>query len=122
MKFVDLCLQQRRLFSISSCFFKNDTSSNMWLKRQMKDPYVKKAAKESYRARSAFKLLEIDEKFKLINPGDTIIDIGASPGSWTQVAIKKTNSLGQSESKIKKKFSKNELIFLIKLRINRKDL
>jgi 23S rRNA (uridine2552-2'-O)-methyltransferase len=68
----------------------------MWLKRQMKDPYVKKALKESYRARSAFKLLEIDDKFKLINAGDTIIDVGAAPGSWTQVAIKKTNSLGQS--------------------------
>ena len=68
------------------------SSSNIWLERQRKDPYVKRAVKETYRARSAFKLIEIDEKFNFIKPGDYIIDVGACPGSWSQVAVQKTNS------------------------------
>ena len=68
------------------------SSSNIWLERQRKDPYVKRAVKETYRARSAFKLIEIDEKFRFIQPGDYIIDVGACPGSWSQVAVQKTNS------------------------------
>ena len=72
-------------------------SSNIWLDRQRRDPYVKRAVKESYRARSAFKLLEINEKHPILTPGDVVIDIGACPGSWSQVAVQKTNSLGTSE-------------------------
>ena len=71
-------------------------SSPMWLQRQKRDPYVKRAVKESYRARSAFKLIEIDEKYKFLHPGHTVIDIGAAPGSWTQVAVQRTNSDGKS--------------------------
>lgn len=68
------------------------SSSKLWLDRQRKDPYVKRAIKETYRARSAFKLLEINEKFNFIKPGDLVVDIGASPGSWSQLAVKLTNS------------------------------
>ena len=65
------------------------SSSQQWLKRQLKDPYVKKARTENYRCRSAFKLLEIDAKFRLLGPGKVVIDCGAAPGSWTQVAVEK---------------------------------
>ena len=65
-----------------------------WLIRQMKDPYVKLSRKESYRCRSAFKLLEINEKHKFLNPGQLVIDCGAAPGSWSQVAVEMVNSLG----------------------------
>ena len=71
---------------------KSRASSNIWLDRQSKDPYVKRASKELYRARSAFKLIEIDEKFKFLKAGDVVVDVGAAPGSWTQVAVQRTNS------------------------------
>lgn len=87
----------RRHFSISiKTLKKSNHSSNLWLERQKKDPYVKRAIKESYRARSAFKLIEIDDRFGILNPGDNVIDIGAAPGSWTQVAVKRTNADGSS--------------------------
>ena len=73
-------------------FKSNSSSSKRWLERQKKDPYVKLASKELYRARSAFKLIEIDYKYTFIEPGHVVVDVGSSPGSWTQVAIKKTNS------------------------------
>jgi 23S rRNA (uridine2552-2'-O)-methyltransferase len=76
----------------SNVAFKSKNSSNIWLARQNRDPYVKKAIKDLYRARSAFKLIEINEKFKFINSGDIVLDIGASPGSWSQVAVNITNS------------------------------
>lgn len=81
--------------------FKNkstSSSSNRWLERQHRDPYVKRAVKEGYRARSAFKLIEINEKFKIMKPGDVVVDLGASPGSWSQVAIKVVNSDSESQS------------------------
>lgn len=62
------------------------TSSNQWLKRQLNDPYVSKAKIEGYRSRSAYKLLEIHEKFNLLKPGMKIVDLGAAPGGWSQVA------------------------------------
>lgn len=88
-----------RKFSINSLKFKIKTSSKLWLARQKRDPFVKKAHLEDYRARSAFKLLEIDEKYKFIHPGDVIIDVGAAPGSWSQIAIKKTNSDSKEPTK-----------------------
>jgi 23S rRNA (uridine2552-2'-O)-methyltransferase len=69
-----------------------------WLERQRKDPYVRKAIKETYRARSAFKLIEIDDKYKILNSGSVVVDIGASPGSWSQVATRRTNSDGLGET------------------------
>jgi 23S rRNA (uridine2552-2'-O)-methyltransferase len=82
----------KRQFSLYSKVCKDKVSSSMWLERQKRDPYVKRAIKEVYRARSAFKLIEIDDKYKILNFGDTVVDIGAAPGSWSQVAVKRTNS------------------------------
>lgn len=67
-------------------------SSQLWLERQLRDPYVEMAKQEKYRCRSAFKLLEINERKKIFNFGDTVIDCGACPGSWSQVAVKLTNA------------------------------
>lgn len=68
-------------------------SSQQWLQRQLNDPYVVAAQKAGYRSRAAYKLLELDEKFRLLKPGQTIVDLGAAPGGWTQVAVKKTGVL-----------------------------
>jgi len=62
-------------------------SSTLWLRRQLNDPYVKKARALGYRSRAAFKLIELDEKFGLLKPGAVIVDLGAAPGSWTQIAL-----------------------------------
>lgn len=64
-------------------------SSKLWIERQINDPYVQRAVQEGYRSRAAFKLIELDEKFNLIRPGMIIVDLGAAPGGWTQVALKK---------------------------------
>ncbi|XP_015786274.1 rRNA methyltransferase 2, mitochondrial [Tetranychus urticae] len=74
-------------------------SSFEWLKRQLNDPYVKKARYENYRARSAFKLIEIDDKYKILKPGGTMIDCGASPGAWTQVMVKRCYPQGDPKNK-----------------------
>ncbi len=64
-------------------------SSTRWLQRQLNDPYIQEAGRLGYRTRAAFKLLEIDEKLKLIKPDMTVIDLGAAPGGWLQVAVEK---------------------------------
>lgn len=64
----------------------------------MKDPYVKKAREEDWRCRSAFKLLEIDDKHKLLKPGLVVVDCGCAPGSWTQVVVQRTNAKGGGET------------------------
>ncbi|XP_058450066.1 rRNA methyltransferase 2, mitochondrial [Malaya genurostris] len=69
-------------------------SSQEWLTRQLNDPYVERAKIMNYRCRSAFKLLEIDQKYSLIQPGSTVIDCGAAPGSWSQLAVKHSNADG----------------------------
>lgn len=63
-------------------------SSRRWLDRQFNDPYVKRAQEQGYRSRAAYKLLEIQEKDHLIRPGMRILDLGAAPGSWSQVAAR----------------------------------
>lgn len=63
-------------------------SSKQWLARQLNDPYVAKAKLDGYRSRSAYKLLEIHEKFNLLKPGMKLVDLGAAPGGWSQVAAK----------------------------------
>lgn len=63
-------------------------SSTLWLERQLKDPYVNAAQKEGFRSRAAYKLLEINEKLRFIKPNLTYIDLGAAPGSWTQILRK----------------------------------
>ena len=64
-------------------------SSRRWLARQLNDPYVAEARKQGWRSRAAFKLLELDDKFRLLRPGSAIVDLGAAPGGWTQVAVRK---------------------------------
>ena len=61
----------------------------MWLERQLNDPYVEEARRRGYRARSAFKLLEIDDRYRLLKPGMSVVDLGAAPGSWSQVAAER---------------------------------
>lgn len=61
-------------------------SSNRWLEEHVNDPYVKKAQVDGYRARAAYKLIELNEKDKLIRPGMLVVDLGSAPGSWSQIA------------------------------------
>lgn len=68
---------------------KRTQSSRDWLLRQLNDPFVQKAKQSGYRSRAAFKLLEIDEKYKILKPGSRVIDLGAAPGGWTQVIAQK---------------------------------
>ena len=68
------------------------TSSTLWLQRQLNDPYVQAARKDGYRSRAAYKLLEIDDKFHFLKPGKRVLDLGAAPGGWTQVAIARTRA------------------------------
>jgi 23S rRNA (uridine2552-2'-O)-methyltransferase len=69
---------------------KREYGSTLWLKRQLNDPYVRQAKAEGWRSRAAFKLLELDEKYKLLKPGARIVDLGCAPGGWLQVAAKTT--------------------------------
>ena len=78
-------------------------SSTKWLERQLNDPYVILAKKEGYRSRSAYKMLEIDNKFNFLIPGKKVVDLGCAPGGWSQVASERTNSNGL---KIKQKVGK----------------
>lgn len=71
---------------------KRTTSQHRWLERQLNDPYVKAAKEAGYRSRAAFKLLEIDTGHKLLHPGDRVVDLGAAPGGWTQVAVARTGA------------------------------
>lgn len=74
---------------------KRKSSSTKWLARQLNDPYVLKAKADGYRCRSAYKLIEVNNKFKIIKPNSVIVDLGAAPGGWLQVAreIVKTGAL-----------------------------
>jgi len=68
---------------------KRSPASTAWLKRQLNDPYVIAAKQQGWRSRAAFKLLELDDKFSLIRKGVRVLDLGAAPGGWTQVAVKR---------------------------------
>jgi len=70
-------------------------SSAGWLARHVSDPYVKQAQKDGYRARSAYKLIELNEKDRLIRPGMRILDLGSAPGGWSQVAGKLVGARGR---------------------------
>ena len=71
---------------------KRSLSSTLWLERQLNDPYVAQARRAGYRSRAAYKLLEIDEKYRLLRPGQRIVDLGAAPGGWSQVAAARTEA------------------------------
>jgi 23S rRNA (uridine2552-2'-O)-methyltransferase len=68
---------------------KRKLSSKLWLERQLNDPYVARAKREGFRSRAAFKLTEIDDKYRVLKPGMTVVDLGAAPGGWSQVAAKR---------------------------------
>ena len=74
-------------------------SSTMWLQRQLNDPYVKRAKADGYRGRAAYKILELDDKYRFLVPGARIVDLGCAPGGWCQVAVKRVNALGERKSK-----------------------
>ena len=74
---------------------KRSRSSAGWLKEHFDDPYVKEAQKLGYRSRASFKLLEMQEKNQLIKPGMTVVDLGAAPGGWSQVAVKLVGHKGR---------------------------
>ncbi len=64
-------------------------SSTLWLQRQLNDPYVQEAKRRGFRSRAAFKLIQIEERFKLLRPGLRVVDLGAAPGGWTQVLVER---------------------------------
>jgi 23S rRNA (uridine2552-2'-O)-methyltransferase len=70
-------------------------TSKAWMQEHLNDEFVKRAQKEGYRARAAYKLTEIDDKDKLIKPGMTIVDLGSTPGSWCQVAVQRLKGQGK---------------------------
>jgi 23S rRNA (uridine2552-2'-O)-methyltransferase len=71
---------------------KRSLSSTIWLERQLNDPYVAQAKRDGYRSRAAYKLLELDERFHLFRPGLRIVDLGAAPGGWSQIAARRVGS------------------------------
>lgn len=70
-------------------------SSNRWLDEHFKDPYVKQSQKDGYRSRASYKLVELDKKDKLFKPGMTVVDLGAAPGGWSQVAAERVGEQGK---------------------------
>jgi len=75
---------------------KRSAASARWLERQLNDPYVAMAKKEGWRARSAFKLIELDDKFHFLSKGKRVVDLGAAPGGWTQVAVGRVGSTAEN--------------------------
>ncbi|WP_340302269.1 RlmE family RNA methyltransferase [Roseobacter sp. HKCCD7870] len=74
-------------------------SSTRWLERQLNDPYVQRAKREGYRGRAAFKIMELDDKFRFLVPGARVVDLGCAPGGWCQVAVPRINALGEKSGK-----------------------
>jgi 23S rRNA (uridine2552-2'-O)-methyltransferase len=73
---------------------KKSKSSSRWLSDHENDEFVQRARREGYRSRASYKLLEIDDKYKLLKSGKTVVDLGAAPGGWTQIAVQKTSPGG----------------------------
>ena len=74
-------------------------SSTRWLQRQLNDPYVRRAKEDGYRGRAAYKILELDDKYGFLVPGARVVDLGCAPGGWCQVAVARTNALGEDTRK-----------------------
>jgi 23S rRNA (uridine2552-2'-O)-methyltransferase len=70
-------------------------SSRTWLERQLSDPYVARAKRDGYRSRAAYKLIEIDDKYKVLKPGSRVVDLGAAPGGWSEIAARRIGASGQ---------------------------
>ncbi|XP_076042364.1 mitochondrial rRNA methyltransferase 2 isoform X2 [Oratosquilla oratoria] len=108
LKIAPMGWQTQRMISTSTVLRKNSKPFNLkgksgssydWLKRQLKDPYVTLAKYQQYRARSAFKLQQLDDRCGLLGPGKVVVECGAAPGAWTQVAVRRVNSDGKDEDK-----------------------
>ncbi|MEE4119340.1 MAG: RlmE family RNA methyltransferase [Paracoccaceae bacterium] len=74
-------------------------SSTRWLERQLNDPYVARARREGYRGRAAFKIIELDDRYRFLMPGARVVDLGCAPGGWSQVAVARVNALGEAKGK-----------------------
>lgn len=74
-------------------------SSTRWLQRQLNDPYVKRAQADGYRGRAAYKILELDDRYRFLVPGARVVDLGCAPGGWCQVAVPRVNALGDKSGK-----------------------
>ncbi|MDR2788773.1 MAG: 23S rRNA methyltransferase [Candidatus Accumulibacter sp.] len=74
---------------------KRTRTSKAWMREHVTDPYVRRARAEGYRSRAAYKLMEIDDRDRLIRPGGTVVDLGAAPGGWSQVAARRMNGKGR---------------------------
>ncbi|MEM9248224.1 MAG: RlmE family RNA methyltransferase [Pseudomonadota bacterium] len=74
-------------------------SSTLWLERQLNDPYVQRAKREGYRGRAAYKILELDDKYRFLVAGARVVDLGCAPGGWSQVAAARVNALGEKGGK-----------------------
>lgn len=72
---------------------KRKLSSKLWLERQLNDPYVAQAKREGFRSRAAYKLQEIDDKHRFLKPGQVVVDLGAAPGGWSQIAAKRVGAV-----------------------------
>ena len=79
---------------------KRTVSSTRWLQRQLNDPYVAEARRLGYRSRAAFKLLQLDDKFHFLKSGTRLVDLGAAPGGWTQVAVERIGILKHGNGKV----------------------
>ncbi|XP_008048698.1 rRNA methyltransferase 2, mitochondrial [Carlito syrichta] len=86
--------QRLRFHTVGSRCKNRTGTEHLWLMRHLKDPFVKAARVESYRCRSAFKLLEMNEKHQILRPGLRVLDCGAAPGAWSQVAVQSVNAAG----------------------------
>lgn len=75
------------------------SSSTRWLQRQLNDPYVAEAQRLGYRSRAAFKLAELDDRYNFLKPGGRVVDLGAAPGGWTQVAVERVNALADGKGR-----------------------
>jgi 23S rRNA (uridine2552-2'-O)-methyltransferase len=71
---------------------KRKVSSTRWLARQLNDPYVSEAKRQGFRSRAAFKLIELDDRFHFLKPGQRVVDLGCAPGGWTQVAVQRVQA------------------------------
>lgn len=74
-------------------------SSTRWLERQLNDPYVRRAQNEGLRGRAAFKIQELDDKYRFLVPGARVVDLGCAPGGWCQIAVGRVNALGEKSGK-----------------------
>src|SRR3979490_3365274 len=75
-------------------------SSKLWLERQLNDPYVAQAKRDGYRSRAAYKLIEIDDKYHFLKPGQSVVDLGAAPGGWSQIAARRVGAVdGKGKAK-----------------------